>query len=356
MRQAGEFSLRHFGLQVLFFLALAAATVSSSRVGGGVALMWVAGAYALACLLTRSRRQWAQALGAFAIGSFAATAWFGVGIAGALPMALINIAEPLIAALLLRRWHPRGTYFESGHGIACFAGACLVAPALTGLAGALCVAIVTGTPFKGNLVNWVLGHGLGMLTFAPLFMLLLRGEFLQWSRASTPAQRLEGAVLLTVVTLSCVAAFAQSIWPLGFLPILALTLATFRLGRLGAAVSVIIVALIGGWFTLRGMGPTTYIQSAAADRVHYFQLYMAAAVLTVLPVAADLKQRKRLYETLRDSEARFRLVTENSTDIILNIDADGTIRYVSPAIATVGGYAPERLVGTLARRLVCEED
>jgi diguanylate cyclase (GGDEF)-like protein/PAS domain S-box-containing protein len=271
-------------------------------------------------------------------------------------MALVNVSEPLLAALMLQRWHPRETYFESGHGIACFSAVCLLAPLGSGLAGALCVTVVTGTAFTGNLLNWVLGHGLGMLTFTPLFILLLRGEFRHWSRISTAKQRLEGGLLFALVSLSCVAAFAQNAMPLGFLPMLALTLATFRLGRLGAAVSIIVVALVGGWFTLRGMGPTTYIQTAAATRVHFFQLYMAAAVLTILPVAADLKQRKRLYETLRDSEARFRLVTENSTDIILNLDPDGTIRYVSPAIATVGGYAPDSLVGEPAQKLVCEED
>ena len=348
--------MRHLGLQVLLFLALAAATVSSTRIGGGVALMWVAGGYALAYLLTRPRRAWPAALVAFAIGSTAATYTVGIGPAGAVPMALINICEPLLAALLLQRWHPRGTYFESGHGIACFSGACLLAPACAGLAGALCVSMVTGTPFAGNLINWVLGHGLGMLTFTPLFMLLLRGEFRGWSRNSTAGRRLEGCLLFALVSLTCVIAFAQNRLPLGFLPMLALTLATFRLGRLGAAVSIIIVALVGGWFTLRGMGPTSYIQTEAATRVHFFQLYMAAAVLTILPVAADLKQRKRLYETLRDSEARFRLVTENSTDIILNLDANGTIRYVSPAIASVAGYAPESLVGGPAQTLVCEED
>jgi diguanylate cyclase (GGDEF)-like protein/PAS domain S-box-containing protein len=195
-----------------------------------------------------------------------------------------------------------------------------------------------------------------MLTFAPLFTLLLRGELAGWSRGATAAVRIEATLLFGLVLLACVITFGQNRIPLGFLPLLPITLATFRLGRLGAAVSVIIVAIVGGALTLRGLGPVMHIKGDAANRIHFFQLYTAAAVLMILPVAAALKQRKRLLETLLDSEARFRLVTENSTDIIMNLDADGTIRYVSPAVEALGGYAPEGLVGKSAQMLVCEED
>lgn len=349
--------MRSLSIYAVSFFVLAAATISSTRVGGGVALMWVAGALALAALLTAPRPRWLPVLVVFAGSSILATSLFGIGAAGAVPMAAVNVAEPLLAALLLRRWHPRGAYFESADGMAWFfLTACLIAPLATGLPAAWCVALTTGTAFVPNFVNWVFGHSLGMLTFAPLFTLLLRGELAGWSRSATPRLRIEAAILFALVLAACIATFAQNRLPLGFLPLLPITLATFRLGRLGAAVSVIIVALVGGALTLRGLGPVMHIDGDAGRRLHFFQLYTAAAVLMILPVAAALKQRKQLVETLLDSEARFRLVTEHSTDIIMNLDADGTIRYVSPAVSALGGYAPESLVGRSAQTLVCEED
>jgi PAS domain S-box-containing protein len=50
-------------------------------------------------------------------------------------------------------------------------------------------------------------------------------------------------------------------------------------------------------------------------------------------------------ENLRRNEDRFRALVQNSSDVITVIDADGTIRYVSPAIEQVMGRRPEDLVG-----------
>ena len=51
------------------------------------------------------------------------------------------------------------------------------------------------------------------------------------------------------------------------------------------------------------------------------------------------------YEALRASEARFRAVIEHTTDVIVLVDAEGTLTYVSPSVADVLGYEPEALVG-----------
>jgi len=55
--------------------------------------------------------------------------------------------------------------------------------------------------------------------------------------------------------------------------------------------------------------------------------------------------RKRLEEELRRSEAYFRLLIENASDITTVVNSDGTIRYGSPSVERVLGYKPEALVG-----------
>jgi diguanylate cyclase (GGDEF)-like protein/PAS domain S-box-containing protein len=59
---------------------------------------------------------------------------------------------------------------------------------------------------------------------------------------------------------------------------------------------------------------------------------------------------------LRASEERFRALVQHAADIILVLEPDGTVRHVSPAVHTVLGYEPERLVGTHGWALVHEGD
>jgi two-component system CheB/CheR fusion protein len=65
----------------------------------------------------------------------------------------------------------------------------------------------------------------------------------------------------------------------------------------------------------------------------------------ILLAIQDLSERKEMEESLKGSEERFRMLLQNSSDIITVFDQDGTIQYVSPAIELVLGYKPEDRVG-----------
>src|SRR3954467_8361293 len=56
------------------------------------------------------------------------------------------------------------------------------------------------------------------------------------------------------------------------------------------------------------------------------------------------------------SDAYFRLLTENSLDIISILEPDGTIRYESPSVFRILGYKPEELVGRTAFEFVHPDD
>jgi diguanylate cyclase (GGDEF)-like protein/PAS domain S-box-containing protein len=72
----------------------------------------------------------------------------------------------------------------------------------------------------------------------------------------------------------------------------------------------------------------------------------AAELLALDRTLADTAgQLSAAQEKLSDSEARYRLLAENSTDMIFRLDLDFVRRYVSPASREILGYTPEELVG-----------
>ncbi len=60
-------------------------------------------------------------------------------------------------------------------------------------------------------------------------------------------------------------------------------------------------------------------------------------------------------EKLRDSEARYRMLAERATDIILRYDTVGTIEYMSPSVRQLG-YEAEELIGRNVSDFLHRED
>jgi PAS domain S-box-containing protein len=62
-------------------------------------------------------------------------------------------------------------------------------------------------------------------------------------------------------------------------------------------------------------------------------------------VVRDITALKAADEELRESEARYRLLADHSSDLISRHAVDGRWRYLSPASLAILGYSPEELVG-----------
>jgi len=70
----------------------------------------------------------------------------------------------------------------------------------------------------------------------------------------------------------------------------------------------------------------------------------------------DVTERRAAVEALQRNEALYRRVLESSSDLVVLLDRDGTLRYTSPSIERLLGYDPAESVGLpLAERLHPED-
>lgn len=76
----------------------------------------------------------------------------------------------------------------------------------------------------------------------------------------------------------------------------------------------------------------------------------------ILCVATDISERKQAAEALARSEAKFRSLIQNSSDLIVILEPDGAIRYTSPSIEKILGYKPSDLIGQKGFNFIHPED
>jgi diguanylate cyclase (GGDEF)-like protein/PAS domain S-box-containing protein len=68
-------------------------------------------------------------------------------------------------------------------------------------------------------------------------------------------------------------------------------------------------------------------------------------VTAIHSVGHDIEERVAAERLLKLSEARYRLLADNSSDMVFQLDSDLVRTYVSPASSEILGYAPEELIG-----------
>ena len=78
--------------------------------------------------------------------------------------------------------------------------------------------------------------------------------------------------------------------------------------------------------------------------------------LRALIISRDVTERVRTQTLLRESEERYRVLAETTHDLVIELDADGKVVYVSPNSLATLGYEPGELRGTLPFALLHPDD
>ncbi len=73
-------------------------------------------------------------------------------------------------------------------------------------------------------------------------------------------------------------------------------------------------------------------------------------------IVHDITERVKTEAALQASEEYFRALIANASDVVTVLEADGTIRYISPSVKRVLGYDPAELIGQTAFNLISPDD
>lgn len=80
------------------------------------------------------------------------------------------------------------------------------------------------------------------------------------------------------------------------------------------------------------------------------------AVAVLYGVFQDITETVRNQEKIASSEARYRLLADKASDVIVTYDVDGRITYISPSVEPALGIAPDVLVGRRVTEFILDED
>ena len=83
---------------------------------------------------------------------------------------------------------------------------------------------------------------------------------------------------------------------------------------------------------------------------------LAAQIAANASLQAEISRREQAEMVQRDQETQLRRLAENTTDLVLEMDANGTVRYASPSHRFVLNIEPKSLLGTNAFDLVHPDD
>jgi len=315
-------------------------------------LIWVANGVLLAYLLLAPRRRWAAYLGAGFAGQMVGALVVDPQWKILLTSTVFNLAEVLIAALLLRKRATDLPNFTDRAYLARFlAFAVLVAPLAAGLMSSVCSIPLMPMPFGVHVVEWTVADGLGTAVTTPACVAIFRARF---RKCNIPAQDWFYLILLAVLSLG---GLSQARAPLAFILYPVLLLILLRTGLGWASMATLFVAAAGSWFTLRGQGPFASSNTLSPlEPSILLQIFVACAMFMLYSVSVVLESRRATERRLQEIAALHNLVTENSRDVIIIADFDGNRSYVSAAASHLAGWTREEVLERKSLDLVHPED
>jgi PAS domain S-box-containing protein len=332
-------------LLVGFACLLSTETVASNLPPLFVSPIWPTNAILLCALVvTPVRHWWAYALAGL-LSSVNHNAHTGAPVLQILIFLAADAIEVIGAALGVRRFAAGPGAFESPRNLVAYLIVVVAAPFVSSFVAAL------AAPADAHWRvwrSWFLTDAFGYLTLAPAILTWI--SFPRATLRSTSGVRnveaglLAAGLLLTAARVFNGATGIESNVPaLMYLPLPFLLWAAVRFGPRGITASLAVVTLLAMSGALRGHGP--FSSSTPVVNVLSLQLFLITISPPLMFLAVFVEEQKRSQKALRRSEAQYRAIVEDQTEMICRFLPDGTYTFVNGAVCRAVHRSAEDLVG-----------
>jgi diguanylate cyclase (GGDEF)-like protein/PAS domain S-box-containing protein len=315
-------------------------------------LIWTANGLLLAYLLMTTRRHMPAYLFTGFIAIFFSCLLIHQPWRMSLLYAVMNTTEVLIAALLLHRQDKELPRFTEPSYLFRFIGiAVLAAPITAELIFAFINWSWTHDSLLSDFLNWFGADSLGIAVITPTCVAISQADFQdpQWWR--------QCRFYLTLTAIVTTIAFCQDAIPFVLLIYPLIVVVALRVDLSCAALSMLLSTVTAICFTVHGMGP--FAPSGPNDVVEagvFLQLHVAVGIFILYSVSVVQNRQKNTERQLQEAVTFYKLVTENSRDLIILTDLYGHRFYVSGGRGNMGGWTREELIRQNGLSLVHPDD
>ncbi|WEX90564.1 MASE1 domain-containing protein [Sinorhizobium garamanticum] len=324
-----------------YVLGCAFAHVLGIVPGTSIAI-WTPGGLFMATLMLAATPSWPWWVLAGCVGELIGQfLWFHSPLPASLLMYVGNALEAMAGAWLVTRTCGRPVRLETLKEVLAFvvlgAG---IAPAISATVGSATLAWfdIKSQTFTAAWPLWWIGDATGVLIVAPLAL----DVFHNWhGNSQLSAARWIEASVLGLIFLGVAALSLSGYLPFAYIIMPPLLWAAVRFELRGAAITLIVLALITTVFTISGAGQFAGDPESQRQRQIMLQLFLAISALSALIVAAISRQHQLAVLRLSQSERSLRELVETLPALIWCAAPDGKPIYFSQQLSGFIGFNVE---------------
>ena len=340
-------------LLLLLTLLVSYGSLRLSRVGGGVASVWIANGLLAGVLLLTPSAVWRRWLLASALGQALARMLIADPAQVMIALVLVNVGEAwLVAAWVrLRQGEIRDVRSLGALSQAAFVATLVACAVSASLATPVLMPVVT-TSVASTWVSWYLAHLLGMVIFATLTVCLAQPKVRLLGR---PGFRIDYFACIALLLVAVSVMFLQTGYPSLFLGYVPLALLAFRHGLSGMLSGILLLGVASGTAAIFDTGPFALIPGEkTTSHLLFWQLYLAGGCLLAYPITVAVTTRRQADRQLAASRAQLQAIADNLPARIARFDRDGRYTFANKLARQMA--PPElELVGHTLREVRGEE-